>query len=307
MPQFTIAPVCFELALLAPAKINLSLEIVGRKENGYHLLHMVMQSIGLYDHLSLRFEPEKPYEITLSCDAPGVPTDGSNVVCKAAKAFFAALGQTPDGALRFLLKKRIPSQAGMAGGSADAAAALTGLNRMFGEPFPAEKLRRIGLTVGADVPYCLHGGTAFVGGIGEEISALPTLTDGFVAGARPQTGVSTAAAYAAFDKAHPNAKEGERSARTRNVLQAVECKDLKLLGRRMFNVFESVCEVEEVNALRNRLLALGALGAVMTGSGSAVYGLFDNEETARKAYEALKTQHPEAFFAPLFGELTVIS
>ncbi len=306
MLQSEMTPICESLTLLAPAKINLSLEIVGRKENGYHLLHMVMQSIGLYDRLTLRFEQESPFEILLSCDQPDIPTDGRNVVCKAAKAFFNACGRTPNGALHFGLEKHIPSQAGMAGGSTDAAAALAGLNRMFGEPFSVEKLRQIGLTVGADVPYCLHGKTAFVSGIGEEITALKTLKNGFVAGARPQTGVSTAAAYAAFDRAHPDAKGGEVSARTKAVLQAVESRDLKTLSGRLFNEFESVCDVEEVNALRERLLRLGALGAVMTGSGSAVYGLFDDEEKARWAYEALKLEQPEAFFAPLLGEQTMI-
>lgn len=269
-----------EICWRVPAKINLSLDIVGRKENGYHLLEMVMQSIGLYDTVSLRAEPAKEFSILVTCDRAGIPTDERNVAYQAAKAFFG--DQLPDLTIAIDIHKEIPDQAGMAGGSADAAGVLLGLNAMYGEPYLQEELMQRGLTVGADVPYCIHGGTAFVSGIGEQVLPLRQMEKGWIVGARPKVGISTRQAYGSFDEAHPGAVTLPSSPKTKALLDAVEEGNLTAAARGLFNVFEDTCPVDEVESLKAELVRLGALGALMTGSGSAVYGIFASDETGHQ-------------------------
>lgn len=295
-------PIRNEIKIKAPAKINLSLDIVGRKENGYHLLEMVMQSIDLYDTVSLSVQPAEEFSVEITCDRAGIPTDERNIVYKAAKAFLCEQCY----AVSIDIQKKIPDQAGMAGGSADAAAVLYGLNLLFGNPYSAEKLREIGLTIGADVPYCLHGGTAFVSGIGEQIKPLRQLTEGYIVGARPKVGISTKAAYQSFDDAHPEVGVTETSPQTKAILAAVESGDLAAIGAGVFNVFEDVCAVDAVEKLKGEILSLGASGALMTGSGSAVYGIFGRQPEAKKAYDLLKTTWPDAFFAAICGNLSEV-
>lgn len=304
-------PVKTSIILRVPAKINLSLDIVGRKENGYHLLEMVMQSIGLYDTLTLTLFPAEEYAVRITCDRPGIPTDSRNIVCKAAAAFFGK--ELPKLTLAIDIHKEIPEQAGMAGGSADAAGVLIGLNELFHRPYTLAQLCECGLMVGADVPYCIHGGTAFVSGIGENIRPLRQLKDGYIVGARPKVGISTKAAYQSFDDAHPGAVSLPSSPKTAEMLAAVEAGDLSRIAKGLFNVFEDTCAVEEVEALKRQLLDCGALGAVMTGSGSAVYGIFDAADgsgtihpAAQNAYELLKKTQPDAFFAAISGNVAQI-
>lgn len=297
------------IKLKVPAKINLSLDIVGRKENGYHLLEMVMQNIGLYDTLSIGAEKADAFSVKITCDRAGIPTDSRNIVYKAAAAFCSALCPVignDNYAFTIDIHKEIPDQAGMAGGSADAAGVFVGLNRLFGNPFSTEKLCEIGVKVGADVPYCIHGGTAFVEGIGEVITPLPALTEGFIVGARPKVGISTAAAYHGFDEAHPGTVKLPTSEKTTAILDAVKEKDLVKIGKGLFNVFEDVIDVPEVNEVKELLVENGALGALMTGSGSAVYGIFALQLSAQKAYELLKNVQSDAFFVPLCGNITEV-
>ncbi len=291
------------LTVKVPAKINLSLDIVGRKENGYHLLEMVMQSIGLYDTLSLTVTPASEFTVLITCDRPGIPTDERNIVYKAAKAFFDMRENAYK--IDISIHKEIPDQAGMAGGSADAAGVFLGLNALFGKPYSVNELCALGLSVGADVPYCIHGGTAFVSGIGEEIKPLRQLCDGYVVGARPKVGISTKAAYQGFDDANPGVSHKPSSPRTANILSAVEGGDLAQIAGGLFNVFEEVCGVKEVEDLKQRLLSFGALGALMSGSGSAVYGIFDTTAAAKKAYESLKTVETDCFFATISGNVGI--
>ena len=290
------------IRIKAPAKINLSLDIIGRKENGYHLLEMVMQSIDLYDTVCISAKKADGFTVQVSCDRDGIPTDERNIVYKAAAAFLK--GETY--AITIDIHKEIPDQAGMAGGSADAAAVLYGLNQLFDNRYDDKTLREIGLTVGADVPYCLHGGTAFVSGIGEEIKALPALTQGYIVGARPKVGISTKAAYQSFDDANPGVVCLPSSPKTKQILSAVEQGDLSRIGEGLFNVFEDVCAVEQVQQLKNELLSYGACGALMTGSGSAVYGIFSRQADAKNAYELLKKNWPDAFFAAICGNLSKV-
>ena len=294
-----------KIRLRVPAKINLSLDIVGRKENGYHLLEMVMQSIGLYDEISLSILPAKKFCYRITCNRPWIPTDERNIVYKAAAAFFGE--KLPDISLHINIYKHIPDQAGMAGGSADAAGVLVGLNMLYDNVYTEEKLREIGLTVGADVPYCIHGGTAFVSGIGEQIADLPALTDGYIVGARPKVGISTKAAYQGFDNAHPGVVQLPSSAKTEHIVSAVKSGDLNSIALGMFNVFEDVCGVQEVENLKVLLLKMGAVGAMMTGSGSVVFGIFSRQLDAQNAYESLKNTQPDVFFASISGKMSVIA
>ncbi len=291
------------LTVKAPAKINLSLDIVGRKENGYHLLEMVMQSIGLYDTLTVSVVSAEAFSVHITCDRPGIPLDERNIVYKAAAAFFKM--QENAYHIDIDIHKEIPDQAGMAGGSADAAGILIALNEMFVKPYSLEELCAIGLTVGADVPYCIHGGTAFVSGIGEEIRPLLPLREGYIVGARPKVGISTKAAYQGFDDANPGVSHKPSSPRTANILDAVQSGELDRIAAGLFNVFEEVCSVKEVEDLKERLLALGAKGALMSGSGSAVYGIFNTTAPAKNAYELLKKDEPDAFFVPIWGNVSI--
>ena len=261
-----------QIVLEARAKLNLSLDIVGRREDGYHLLEMVMQSISLSDRITI----QKADTLSLSCDKAGIPLDESNIAIKAAKAFFSALG-TSFGA-KIHVEKRIPSEAGMGGGSADGAAVLYGLNLLYDAGFSLLALQQIGLSVGADVPFCLQGGTAFVSGIGEQIKPLPPLSDVFFAVVKPKEGVSTKLAFSRFDHlchpSHPN---------TQAVIPALFRKDLPAFCKETGNVLEEAAALPQVEEIKKRLLEYGAMGAWMTGSGSAVFGLFSKEETARTA------------------------
>jgi 4-diphosphocytidyl-2-C-methyl-D-erythritol kinase len=298
-----------KIKLRVPAKINLSLDIVGRRADGYHLLEMVMQSIGLYDTLTIAANESDAFSMRIAVNRPQIPTDQRNIVYKAAKAFcetdeYRACGKPL--ALSVDIEKQIPDQAGMAGGSADAAGMLYGLNRLCGDLLSQKRLREIGLSVGADVPYCLHGQTTFVSGIGEELLPLRQLTEGYIVGARPQVGISTAEAYHSFDKTHPACGKTDSSAQTKELLAAVEFGDLQQIGQRLFNVFEDACPLPEVEALRQKLLSLGAAGARMTGSGSAVYGIFPLQHQAESAFEQLKTTESAAFFAPICGKIQLL-
>lgn len=264
-----------QITLRAAAKLNLSLDIVGRREDGYHLLEMVMQSVSLYDRIAIR----KAEGISL--DAPGL-ADSRNLAWKAAEAFFAAM-ELPGGAA-IALEKRIPAQAGMAGGSADAAAVLIGLDRLYGTNLPLVRLQEIGLSLGADVPYCLVGGTALVEGIGEKVASLPTLEGCFFAAVKPPFGISTGAAFSAFDQG-----KAIRRPNTPGLLAAMEKRDFPTMALCMENALEGAAGRQgELDSLRSALLAQGALAARMTGSGSVCFGLFTEKGAAKSAAEALK-------------------
>jgi 4-diphosphocytidyl-2-C-methyl-D-erythritol kinase len=188
------------------------------------------------------------------------------------------------------LHKRIPQQAGMGGGSADAAAALHALNVLYDTRLSTDALCAMGLQVGADVPFCVLGGTAMVTGIGEGLDPLPMLPDCYLVIAQPSDGVSTAQAYAALDSA-PITVHPEHPA----ALEALRCGDLVGVCRRVYNVFEPACAIDGVRAIRARMAEFSPLAAQMTGSGSAVFAVFDDSHTAHACAEALSKEHPVAF------------
>lgn len=273
------------ITINAYAKINLTLDITGKRADGYHLLRMVMQSVSLCDKLTLtQGEPG----IHVHCSRGDVVCDKSNTVHKAAAAFFAYSGVKPNVAIA--LEKKIPSQAGLGGGSADAAAVLVALNQMFQTNYSNELLCSIGLQVGADVPFCVVGGTALAEGIGEKLTVLPAIPPCFIVICKPPVGVDTKKAYALADAAP---KTG--SAYSTEVLGAIKAADLPAIAANLGNEFERVMHLDEVARIKNEMKLMGALGACMTGSGSAVYGLFDDLSKAIAGKDMLAQQYSDVF------------
>lgn len=274
------------IKIKAPAKLNLSLDITGQREDGYHLLEMVMQTIHLYDQITL----EKADEITLECDCPDIPCNGKNLAVKAAKAFFHATHL--DGGVKITLQKRIPHGAGMGGGSSDAAAVLKGLNRLYHTPLSTKQLDKIGLKLGADVPFCLHGGTMLVTGIGENLLELQDMFPCWFVVAKPEQGLSTAEVYQAYD-----ALEEQQMIRpkTNGVIQAIYEKDLEALSRSMANVLEYAAPLQEIAEIRQTMHQHGAYIAQMTGSGSAVFGIFEQEEDAKECAVSLSQTYQQVY------------
>lgn len=267
-----------QITLLAPAKLNLTLDIVGVRADGYHDMQMVMQTIDLCDRLTLI--PRTDGNIRCICDAFALPQGMDNLAARAASAFFSAAGVSAGVEIR--LHKEIPSGAGMGGGSADAAAVLFGLNRLWGYPLPPAALGKAAESVGADVPFCLHGGTALVEGIGERITPLPDLKDVCFLVVKPPFSIHTGNAFAAFDRCLDI-----RRPDTQGMLSAIRQGRWQEAGRFLGNVFEPVSAPERIRPVKELLLQAGAQGALMTGSGSAVFGLFYDPGRAQLGKEKM--------------------
>ncbi len=277
-----------KVTVRAYAKINLTLDIVGKREDDYHLLESVMQSVSLHDTVTV--STDNSGEISVSTTNDTIADDKTNIAYRAAEAFFAHTGiENPGVDIR--IKKRIPTGAGMAGGSADGAAVIIALNEIHSAGLSEEQLCDIGETVGADIPFCLTGGTMMVRGIGNILSPLPDLAECFIVVAKPEDSVSTGAAYKAVDEytdrlVHPM---------TEDACGDICAEDIKTLSSRLCNVFEQALELPGSLAIRDSMLENGALGACMTGSGSAVFGLFEDEDDAKKCCDILKKTYDDVF------------
>lgn len=276
----------------AHAKINLTLDVTGRRDDGYHTLRSVFQSVTLCDRVSLSVTGEG--NTLVSCDRPEVPCGESNTVRRAAEAFFARTG-IPDVGVAFSIEKRIPWQAGLGGGSADAAAAFRLLNDCFGTGLSAAELCEIGLSVGADVPFCLLGGTMLAQGVGEKLTPLPPLPPCGIVVCKPSAGTGTREAYEALDRsgAAPTDFTGP-------MLSALQSGGFARVAASVGNAFERTAGVPEVAEIVRRLRSAGAAGACMTGTGSAVFGLFADTQTARACAEALSNVYPDVFLCHPF-------
>lgn len=259
------------LSAKAYAKINLSLDIVGVREDGYHLLKTVMQSISLYDRVTIRDNPAGGIRIT--CTDPGIPCDEKNIAYKCAEAFFKRTAT--DAPIHIHIEKNIPSQAGLGGGSADGAAVLVMLNELFSSPLTLDELCKTGAKIGADIPFCIVGGCALCEGIGDVITPIKSKASLSLKLIKPDFGISTAEAYKRFDSAPP---VGRRN--TDAVISALEAGDTNSLAKNLFNLLD--CKDERIEKIKADLIKAGALGACMSGSGSAVYGIFENESHAAK-------------------------
>ncbi len=275
------------ITLKAPAKINLILDIVGKRKDGYHELRSVMQTVSLYDYITLTlteeiYENDEP-EISVSCDKPEIPTDKRNTVCKACEAFFKASGAKFKSNIQIDIQKNIPSGAGLAGGSSDGAAVLVGLNRLFGDKLSQKKLCETGSLIGADVPFCIVGGTALCEGIGEKLTPLKKLPECSILLVKPDISISTPLSYKKFDELDKTKLSDFQS-----FVSALENENLSAISRLLSNSLEETTDEKVIYDIKETMTRSEALGAVMTGSGSCVFGIFENKKSAEQCEEKLR-------------------
>ncbi len=281
----------------APAKINLTLNMEGRREDGYHLLSSVFQAISLSD--TVEIEKTGKDGITLTLSDAQLPCDERNTAYKAATVFFEYTGISPDVAIH--VQKIIPQQAGLGGGSADAAAVLVGLNGLYNAGLSVETLCSLGERVGGDVPFCIVGGTAMVTGTGEIMEPMTSLKGCHVVVAKPAVGVSTAAAYAAVDAVETVPADQDL------IRRAIEDGDLQTVGKCLSNAFEQALNIKEVEELLDAMRGFSPLGCMMSGSGSAVFALFEGQESARHCANSLSASAQTYCCVPLEKGASVVS
>lgn len=262
------------------AKINLLLDIINKRNDGYHDLFMIMQSINLYDTVTVT--ETKTRKITITCNIDDIPLDEHNIAYKAAAQFFKDTKIKNKG-INIDIVKRIPHAAGMAGGSADGAGVLVALNELTGADLSIDELCKIGVKIGADVPFCIKGGTLLAQGIGDVLNKVKPLRKCFILIAKPDCSVNTAYAYRRFDecgKAHTPDKLG--------MLYAMQSRDLKSIAEKMENVFEQFIAVDNKVEIKSIMRNHNALGVCMSGSGPTVFGIFENKEDANNALNEIK-------------------
>lgn len=271
------------IQLKALAKINLGLDVLRRREDGYHEVKMIMQTISLHDDLEIR--RIKTPEIQVKTNLYYLPTNENNLVYKAAKLLMDEFGIKEGVAIQ--LKKRIPVAAGMAGGSTDGAAVLWGMNQMYGLGLSRQELMERGVKLGADVPYCVQRGTALAEGIGERLSVLPSMPKCTILIAKPGISVSTKFVY---ENLHANDLKPEQHPDVDSMIEAMKEKNLDLLCERMGNVLETVTipAYPVIQEIKKHMMACGAAGAMMSGSGPTVFGIFHSPMQAKAAMKDLK-------------------
>lgn len=290
------------------AKINLTLDVLNRREDGYHNIKSVMQTISLHDDVMVDIGTGKAWQVhcyrevldetdsqnpvsTLVTD--GFPQDEENLVWKAAKAFYQA-AKLPEEGLEIFINKRIPMQAGLGGGSADAAAVLRALNRHYGYPLSMPALCELGSEVGSDVPFCVMQGTVLVEGLGNKLTKLPDAPEMFFVVCKPDFSVSTPELYKKLDETFIEKRPDHRA-----MMSNLQKAELLGIGGSMCNVFEPVVMQEhfDINYIRSMMITYGAYGAQMTGSGSAVFGVYDSFEYATVACTMLKDKYSQVYLA----------
>jgi len=274
----------------AHAKLNLTLDVLGKRPDGYHDLRMMMQSIALADVLDV--EPAEGEELRVRTNLYFLPSNEKNLAAQAALRWWESRGTAPQG-LDIGIEKHIPVCAGLAGGSSDAASVLRALNELEKGGLSPEALAEIGARVGSDVPYCILGGTALAEGRGEVLTPLPPLPPCWVALCKPEFSISTPALFAKIDSVRLRCRPD-----TQGAVAALEAGDLAGVARRMYNVFEDALPDRQrarVNDIKNVLIQCGALGASMSGTGPTAFGLFDEEDKARQAKERLEDLGGEVF------------
>ena len=280
-----------KVTVIAPAKINLSLDILGVDERGYHLLDMIMQTVSLFERVTVS---KKKKDITLSSNARYIPTDSKNVAIKAAMLFFEYTGI--QGGAHIHIKKTVPIKAGMAGGSADAAGVIVGLDKIYETNLTRQQMCEIGAKAGSDVPFMIMGGTKRVQGVGEIIKPCPPMPRCHLVVCMPDKGVSTPAAFANYDTL------GEKTlVETDKLVAAMEENDIYGVAKYMANDLEKAAASEYTQPIKEELIQQGAIGSVMTGSGAAVFGVFDDEDKAKAAVEYFRGRVRSVFIAKPVG------
>ncbi len=278
----------------ARAKINLSLDVLRKREDGYHDLKMVMQTLRLHDLVSIE---KMDRGIKVECDSAYVPEGEGNIAYKAAKLIIDEYGVKTGVSIK--IKKTIPVAAGLAGGSSDAAAVLKGINMLYDLGASLDDLAKLGKKIGADVPYCIYGGTMLSEGIGDVLTKLPSFGDVDIVLVKPKIGVSTAFVY-------NNLKLEKIMHRpdTDLIIEAIKNKNLKDVAANMRNVLETVTEAKYniISEIKARLLQYGAIGSMMSGSGPTVFGIFEDKLKAQKAYESMKNMKWDCFLTQTINE-----
>ncbi len=268
------------IELEARAKINLSLDITGRRDDGYHTVKMIMQTVALHDRVMLETVREG---IEIQCNCRWVPSNESNIAYKAAKLLMETAGVKTG--VKIVIDKKIPVAAGLAGGSSDAAAVLKGLNTLLDMGLSTNELMQVAKQIGADVPYCISGGTMLAEGIGEILTGLSPLKGVAILLVKPKIGVSTAWVYSRLDlrniSRHPD---------TDLLISAIKNRDLHMLCKNTQNVLETVTipKYGVIQRIKNILMELGAIGSMMSGSGPTVFGIFKNARAAETAYRHVR-------------------
>lgn len=275
------------MKIKAYGKVNLSLDIVGKREDGYHFLEMIMQTIDLYDVINV---VKIPSGIEIKCNKSYVPTDRRNIAYRAAELFLETF-KIKSG-VRIEIEKNIPVAAGLAGGSTDGAAVIKVMNDLFNVNESKEKLASIGVAIGADIPFCIYGGTALIKGIGEEVKPLKNFKNHILILVKPNFGVSTKEVYGSIDikkiHKHPN---------TKALIHAIEREDEKFISRNMKNVLENVTlnKHRVLKDIKHGMIKMGAEGSLMSGSGPTVFGIFDDMLKAQKCYDVMKKNFNEVY------------
>ncbi len=275
------------------AKINLTLDVTGKRDNGYHDVRMIMQTLSLFDLVIVDKEREG---IAVSTNIKHLPTGEKNIAWKAAKLFFDELGIF--GGAKILIHKNIPIAAGLAGGSGNAAAVLCALDKLYNTNLPLEKLLKMGEKLGADVPFCIIGGTVLAEGIGEIMTELPSFPKTDILLVKPPVSVSTAKIYEEIDSLenpiHPD---------TDGMIDAIKNGDIDAVSKKLSNIMEdvTVSEAPEILKIKEDLIKMGAKGALMSGSGPTVYGIFDNFEKAKIAHDEFSKTYKETFLTKTYN------
>lgn len=275
----------------AYAKLNLTLDVLGKRPDGYHDLKSVMQTISLYDEIELDLQTGEDWRLV--CDRADIPCDERNLAWKAAKLYCDAVQKDPGG-LTIRIRKRIPSGAGMGGGSADAAAVLRALNRFYGDPMTLEELAELSARIGSDIPFCVIGGTVMCEGRGEVMRRLKNCPQCIIVGCKPEFSVSTPVLFKRIDSVdimkHPDNDAME---------SAISSGNLQAICREIYNVFDVVVSEDhhEIGNIKRICNEHGAWASQMTGSGSVVFAVMPDTDSAQRAMEALKKTYPQVFIA----------
>ena len=269
------------------AKVNLTLDVLGKLENGYHEVRMVMQPLNLFDLILVK---KAPAGIIIKTNSPGLPCDNKNIAYKAAELFFNETGIR--GGVSITIKKNIPIAAGLAGGSGNAAAVLCALNLLYNADLTEEKLLEMGLKLGADVPYCINNVTSLAEGIGEKLTTLSQIPGVPVVLVTPPVSISTGEIYKRIDSA-----ENLANIDTDGMISAIKDVDIKKIGEKLLNVMEIVTinDCPEIADIKAKMLEFGALGSVMSGSGPSVFGIFPDNKSAKQAADYFGMKYENSF------------
>lgn len=269
------------------AKINLTLDVLKKREDGYHEIKMIMQTVSLFDLIILDITESG---ISIATNLRYLPNNDRNIAYKAADAFFRESGIR--GGAKIMIHKNIPVAAGLAGGSGNCAAVLSAMNMLYNNPFTDDELMRIGSSLGADVPYCFSGGTQLAEGIGEILSPLPSIPDAYILLVKPPVNISTGSIYGEIDNALLQIRPD-----TDDMIDALSKKDIHAVSDNLCNVMESVTEKMHpmIGGIKKKMIMNGALGAVMSGSGPTVFGIFDDFIKAKKSADSFSLQFKDVF------------